>query len=157
MRHLFQRHPVPITAFFRRSLVLTYAFPSDVLQSLLPPGLVVDTYGEHSFLAIALVQTERLRPAFLPGVLGRDVFLAGYRIFTRMQSPSGSRRGLRILRSDTDKRWMMRAGNLLTHYQYRLCHVDVTEQPGQIEWRIRTPQQTADLDVVAFITGQCSE
>jgi hypothetical protein len=149
MLHLFQRHPIPITAFFRRSLVITYAFPSKLLQPLLPPGLVVDTYGEYGFLAIALVQTEQLRPSGLPAPVGRDVFLAGYRVFTRLGSPSGSRRGLRILRSDTDKRWMMRAGNLLTRYQYRLCQVDVTERPGQIRWCISTPQQKADLEVVA--------
>jgi hypothetical protein len=33
---------LPVTAFFRRSLVLTYAFPGDLLQPLLPPGLLLD-------------------------------------------------------------------------------------------------------------------
>jgi hypothetical protein len=55
-------------------LVLTYAFPSGVLRPLLPPGLVLDTYGEYGFLAIAMVQTERLRPSFLPAAVGRKCF-----------------------------------------------------------------------------------
>jgi hypothetical protein len=53
MLHLLQRHPFPVTAFFRRSLALTYAFPRHLLQPLLPPGLALDTYGEFGFLAIA--------------------------------------------------------------------------------------------------------
>jgi hypothetical protein len=41
-----------------------------------------------------------------------------------MQEPSGRRlRGLHILRSDTDRRRMVLAGNLATRYRYR--HVDV--------------------------------
>jgi len=151
MFYMLKRHPFPVTAFFRQSLVLTYAFPSAVLQPLLPPGLVLDTYGEYGFLAIAMVQTERLRPSFLPAILGRDSFLSGYRIFTRRASKAGSLRGLRILRSDTNDRWMARAGNMLTHYRYRLCHAEVSERPGEIAWNIRTPRQEADLRVIAHI------
>jgi hypothetical protein len=151
MLHLLKRHPFPVTAFFRRSLVLTYAFPSAVLEPLLPPGLVLDTYGEYGFLAIAMVETEGLRPSFLPAIFGRDCFLSGYRIFTRLGSGSSSLRGLRILRSDTNDRWMVRAGNLLTHYQYRLCQAELRERPGEIEWSIQTPRQEADLQVIAHI------
>ena len=42
-------------------------------------------------------------------------------------------------------------GNLLTHYRYGLCQVELTEQPGEIGWRIRTPHGKADLEVVANI------
>src|SRR5580704_7498600 len=154
MLHLLKRHPFPVQAFFRQSLVLTYAFPSATLRPLLPPGLALDTYGEYGFLAIALVETEKLRPSFLPEALGRDFFLSGYRIFTRLRSPGGSLRGLRILRSDTNHRWMVGAGNLLTHYHYCLCQAELSERPGEIEWNIRTPGQEADLQVIAYIDDQ---
>jgi hypothetical protein len=150
MLHLLKRHPLPVTAFFRRSLVLTYAFPGDLLQPLLPPGLLLDAYRGFGFLAIAMVQTERLRPSFLPAAAGKNFFLSGYRIFTRLAS-GVSLRGLRILRSDADSRWMVAAGNLLTHYRYRLCRASVTEQAGEVEIHIRTPRGEADLDVVARI------
>src|SRR5580693_1468897 len=144
MLHLLKRHPFPVQAFFRQSLVLTYAFPASVLQPLLPPGLSLDTYGDYGFLAIALVQTQKLRPSFLPAALGRDFFLSGYRIFARLAS-GASLRGLHILRSDTDSRWMAAAGNLLTHYHYRLCRASVAEQAGEVEIHIRTPRREADL------------
>jgi hypothetical protein len=45
-------------------------------------------------------------------------------------------------------------GNLLTHYQYRLCQAELSERPGEIEWSIRAPQHEADLEVIArFGTG----
>ena len=144
-----KRHPIPISAHFRHSLVLTYAFPPSILEPLLPRGLVLDTFRGHAFLAIALVQTEDLRPSFLPAVMGHDFFLSGYRIFTRLHRGALSKRGLRILRSDTDHRWMVRAGNLLTHYNYRLCRAKLVEQDGEIHWTIQTPDAEADLEVVA--------
>jgi Uncharacterized conserved protein (COG2071) len=151
MFYMLKRHPFPVTAFFRQSPVLTFAFPSAVLQPLIPPGLVLDTYGEYGFLAIAMVQTERLRPTFLPSMMERDSFLSGYRIFTRMAGKTSSLRGLRILRSDTNDWWMARAGNMLTHYHYRLCQANVSERPAEITWEIRTPRQEADLLVIAHI------
>src|SRR5262249_29552435 len=151
MRYLLKRHPFPVTAFFRHCLVLAYAFPRELLRPLLPPGLILDTYGEYGIMAIALVQTERLRPTVMPKIFGRDFFLAGYRIFTRLEAGMSSYRGLRILRSETDKRSMVCAGNLLTHYRYHLCQIELTETPESIRWFVRTPEMDADLYVWAEI------
>jgi hypothetical protein len=43
---------------------------------LVGPGLEVDAYDDWGFLAIALVQTESLRPQGFPRWLGRDFFLS---------------------------------------------------------------------------------
>lgn len=145
MLHRLRRHPIPIVARFRHSLVLCYALPPKELEPLLAPGLELDTHGEQAFGAVALVQTERLRPAFLPARLGVDFFLAGYRLFVRVAGRP-SLRGLQILRSDTDRRLMVLAGNLLTHYRYRLVHAGVDERPGQLEIRSDGVHVIADLD-----------
>lgn len=151
MIHLLKRHPIPISAFFRHSLVLTYALPPEILQPLMPEGLVLDLFRGHAFLAIALVQTERLRPSFLPAAMGSDFFLSGYRVFTRLDNGAQSKRGLRILRSDTDRKWMVRAGNLMTQYNYHLCHAALEESGRAIRWTIQTPRSEADLDVLAHL------
>jgi hypothetical protein len=147
MLHLLKRHPIPISAFFRHALVLTYAFPPEVLMPLLPAALALDTWRGFAFLAVAMVQTESLRPSFLPAALGRNFFLSGYRIFTRLAAGAQSKRGLMILRSDTDHRWMVRSGNLLTHYNYRLCEANLRETHDELHWTIRTPCAEADLEV----------
>ncbi len=151
MLHLLKRHPISIAAFFRHSLVLTYALPPEILEPLVPKGLLLDTFRGNAFLAIALVQTEHLRPSILPAFIGGNFFLSGYRIFTRLAEGARSKRGLKILRSDTDRVWMVRAGNLLTHYNYRLCRATLQKCEKGIQWMVRTAEREADLDVVAHI------
>lgn len=147
-----KRHPIPIEAFFRHSLVLTYAYPEALLAPLLPPGLTLDTFEGHGFLAIALVQTRGLRPSGWPAFLGQGFFLSGYRIFTRFQHPDGrTLRGLKILRSDTDSALMARVGNLLTHYRYARCTATVERSDAALRISIRTPGAVADLDVCAAL------
>jgi hypothetical protein len=134
---------------------VAYAFPEGVLRPLLTPGLELDTYRGFGFLAIAMVQTRELRPAFLPPSFGLNFFLAGYRIFTRYRTPEGrTLRGLRILRSDTDRRSMQVFGNLLTHYGYELsrCRFEQTESACRIE--ISTPRGDADLRVEADLATE---
>ena len=148
--HLLQRHPVAMQATFEHVLVLTYALPASTLQPLLPPGLSLDTFQDYGFLAIAIVQTRGMRPRFAPGLFGRDFFLTGYRIFTRYCTRSGrTLRGLRILRSDTDNPIMVRWGNRLTHYSYRLAEVNCSAASDSLEIEIRTPNAEADLHVRA--------
>jgi hypothetical protein len=154
MLHLLKRHPLPVRAFFRHCLVLTYAFPERVLVPLLAPGLTLDSYHGLGFLAIAMVQTEGLRPVGVPAALGQDFFLTGYRIFSRFRTAAGkSLRGLRILRSDTDRELMVLAGNALTHYHYVKCDADVQEKDGRLEVRIQTGGE-ADLHVIADLAGK---
>lgn len=154
MWHRLKRHPFPVVAHFRHCLVLAYMLTQDVLKPLLAPGLELDVYEDYGFVAIAMVQTQRLRPAVLPAALGQDFFLTGYRIFTRFTTPEGRRlRGLRILRSDTDKPLMAFAGNLLTHYHYHRADVSTIATSERLEVHTRTPNREADLHVIADLTS----
>lgn len=149
MRHLLRRHPFPIAAFFQYSLVLTYALPASLLETLLPPRLEVDRQGEDGFVAIALVKTRRLRPAFLPTWMGRDFFLSGYRIFTRFPTRERRLRGLKILRSDTDSWLMTLGGNLMTHYGYHKVDLEEKWEGSRLELKVRSRDGQTDLKVVA--------
>jgi hypothetical protein len=104
---------------------------------------------------MALVQTRDLRPAFLPLGWGMDFFLSGYRIFARYRTRTGrTLRGLRILRSDTNRRSMQLFGNLLTHYRYErsVCRVERTERKYEIQ--VTTPDGGADLHVEADLASE---
>ena len=153
VRHHLQRHPIPMRCHFDHSLVVSWALPAEVLEPLVPAGLALDTYDDRwGFVVIAVVQTRDLRPNRLPAFLGRDDALSGYRIFVRHRDPSGRvRRGLHILRSDTDARAMCVGGNLLTHYRYRLAAIDIAAADDRLEVRIDTPTHEADLHVVAHL------
>ena len=154
LRARLRRHPVAIKAHFRECLTLAYALPADVLRPLLSPGLELDTAGGLGFVAVALVQTEALRPAGLPAALGQDFVLAGYRIFTTFRAPNGRRlRGLRILRSDVNRMGMVAGGTLLTHYNYHHCTSSVDADGNRIRIAISTPDHGGDVRLTADLAN----
>ncbi|MCQ4042104.1 DUF2071 domain-containing protein [Streptantibioticus rubrisoli] len=158
MKHLLRRHPIPLRTHFAHSLVLTYAFPADVLRPLLTPGLELDTYTaggqEYGFAAVALVDLRALRPPFAPRVLGTDQLMTGYRVFTRLRTPGGrTMRGLRILRSDTSSRVLALGGNVLTRYHYQLARLGCRLTDDRLEFAVRTRDASADLLVAADLRG----
>jgi uncharacterized protein YqjF (DUF2071 family) len=123
-----KRHPFPVDAYFERVFAASFAFPEAILRPLVPPALQIDAHEGLGFVTVAMVWTRNLRPSGFPGFLGQDFLLAGYRVFTRFRDDSGRwLRGLNILRSETDKRRMVWAGNLLTRYHYRHVHVKIQE------------------------------
>ena len=146
-----RRHPLAIRTTLHDCITLTYALPAAVLRPMLPPGLELETVGDDGFVAVAIVQARRLRPAGVPAAMGQDFFLAGYRIFTRFRKAEGrSLRGLRILRSDTDRRLMQIGGNLLTHYNYHRCDAAVMASGQEIDVAVRS-RDGADLEMTAHL------
>src|SRR5207237_8107398 len=80
-------------------------------------------------------------------------FLTGYRVFTRVASRP-SLRGLRILRSDTDRLLMALGGNLLTHYAYVHCRAAMKAEGESLRVSVSSPGGAADLEVVADLSSR---
>ncbi|MBV9845638.1 MAG: DUF2071 domain-containing protein, partial [Kutzneria sp.] len=149
-----RHHPLPMRTHFTHSLVLAYALPPDRVAPL-SAGLDLDTYlapdgKRHAFVAVALVALTKLRPAFLPGRLGISSVMAGYRVLTRLPTPGGrTMRGLRILRSDTDRPLLALGANLLTGYRYHSVRARVESTADALRFVIYSGDGTADLDITA--------
>lgn len=144
----FKNHPFAVEAFFQNSLVLTFALPAGQLDSLIPKPLELDVFEKKwAFLALALVQTQNLRPKGFPRFLGHDFFLLGYRIFVKYINLQGKKlRGLYILRSETDKKLMQVLGNIFTNYTYTTT--DITVFATEDSRKIRSVQSGIDLDIL---------
>jgi uncharacterized protein YqjF (DUF2071 family) len=128
----FKCHPFAVVARFERVVAVSFAFPEAIIRPLVPDGLEIDTHEGLAFLTVAMVWTKKLRPAGFPEFLGQDFLLAGYRVFTRLRDESGRRlRGLNIIRSETDKKRMVWAGNILTAYNYRHMNVRMTKSGSE--------------------------
>ena len=153
MFNFLKNHPFAVEAFFKSSVVLTYAVPKEQLQHLIPTCLELDTFRDKcAFIAVAMVQTSGLRPKGFPTFMGNDFFLIGYRIFVRYTNKAGKRlRGLYILKSETDKKKMEILGNVFTHYNYTTTDIKQTHKDGILEI-----QSTAS-DVVIVIDNTLKE
>lgn len=135
MLSFLKNHPFAVEAYFKCSTVLTFAFPKEQLQNLIPECLELDTFNDKwAFIAVALVQTTGLRPKGFPKFLGNDFFLVGYRIFVRYANTAGKRlRGLYIIKSETDKKKMEYLGNIFTHYNYTTTDITQTNKDNITE------------------------
>lgn len=135
MSLVLKNHPFAVEAFFKSSLVLTFAIPKEELASLIPPCLQLDTFDDKwAFIAVALVQTRDLRPKGFPKLFGSDFFLVGYRVFVRFTNNAGKNlRGLYILKSETNKRRMEFFGNIFTHYNYTTTDITQIIRPDTSE------------------------
>lgn len=150
-----RRHPVPMATRFGHSVVLTYALPAEVLTPLLPAGLRLDTYRGVGFVAIGVVSTRRLRPAYLPARFGLDAVLVGYRIMTAFATPTGrTMRGLYVLRSDTDRRLLRLGANALTRYRYHAARIQDSSTDTSVRVDVSTMDGQADLLLRADIRAE---
>jgi hypothetical protein len=134
MLSTLKNHPFAVEAFFDQSIVLTFAFPKDQLQHLIPECLSLDMYNNGwAFVAVAIVKTRDLRPKGFPRLLGNDFTLIGYRVFVNYINNAGKRlRGLYILKSETDKKLMQIMGNIFTHYGYTTADILIYEEDRQV-------------------------
>jgi hypothetical protein len=144
---LLKNHPFAVEAFFSKSLVITLAVPKDELIRFLPPCLTLDLFQDRwAFLAVAVVQTESLRPKGLPRFLGNDFILTGYRIFTRFTMPDGRRlRGLYIIRSETNLKKMEVLGSVFTRYRYQTTDIVFSQKDTAIS--VQSKASALDISV----------
>ena len=150
-----QNHPFAVEAYFKSSIVLTFAVPKQEIQHLIPECLELDTFRDlWAFVAVAIVDTTQLRPKGFPSLLGNNFKLIGYRIFVRYINNNGKRlRGLYILKSETDKKKMEFLGSIFTKYNYATTDITISEtknttivtsQKSKIHIEIdRTTQETS--------------
>ena len=136
MLPFLKNHPFAVEAFFKSSLVLTFAVPKEEVEHLIPEPLRLETFKDKwAFIAVAMVQTNNLRPKGFPRFLGNDFFLIGYRVFVRFTNKAGRNlRGLYILKSETDKTKMTFFGNIFTHYNYTTTDIKSTIEKNTLEF-----------------------
>ncbi len=131
----FNNHPFRVNAHFNYCYVFTFSLPIEEVDTLLFKGLVPDTFQDKfAFYTIAIVDTQNLRPSFLPKLFGGNFLLVGHRLFVRLKSKKGKiYRGLQILKSETNSLRMKIIGNMLTHYNYRKQNFEINVSKENIE------------------------
>ncbi len=88
-RYVLQRHPLMVTAHFAVFAGADLCISARAsYRRILPPGLAMDRVGDFGFVAIAHMVQTQLVAADACCAEGWDnlFFLAGYRIFVRLQA-----------------------------------------------------------------------
>lgn len=150
MLNFLKNHPFPVVAHFDYSIVLTFAVPKEILQKQIPNCLTLDVFDDkYAFVAVAMVQTNKLRPKGFPKFCGNDFFLIGYRIFVRYTNEKGKNmRGLFILKSETDNKLMEYLGSIFTKYKYTTTDILIKKD------NIKTCIKSTKSDFYVNITNQ---
>jgi len=112
-------HPIPMKTTFRNCFLVNFAMAPETLARVLPPPLEPDVYGGEAFLSVVIADMERMRPAFLPALLGVTYQQVVYRAVVRC----GDERGVHFLRSDADNRLMVELGNLLSFFRFHQARI----------------------------------
>lgn len=137
-----------MTTTFRDAVVLTYAFPEEILRSLVPAALALETRGDLAFVAVAVVDMQRLRPSGLPRWAGTDALFVGYRVFVRTKLSDGRlRRGLKVLRTDVNRAHLLVGTRLLTRYDTGLVSASWHRSGHQQAVGVRSRWRGANLNV----------
>jgi uncharacterized protein YqjF (DUF2071 family) len=113
------KHPVPMRTTFRDCFLVNFRMAPETLASVLPPPLQPDTYDGKAFLSVVIADMERMRPAFVPSVLG----ITYQQVVCRAVVRCGSQRGVYFLRSDADNPLMVVMGNLLSFFRFHQARI----------------------------------
>ena len=81
-------------------------------------------------MSVVIANMERMRPAFLPQVMGVTYNQVVYRAVVRC----GGRRGVAFLRSDADSPFMVAAGNLLTFFRFHKAKISWSENDETLDF-----------------------
>jgi uncharacterized protein YqjF (DUF2071 family) len=128
------KHPVPMRTMFRRCLLVNFAVDPDVMRRLLPPDIEPDLYEGDAYLSVVVAQMDKMRPAFVPRLLGVTYNQIVYRVVVRC----GDERGVHFLRSDADNRPMAVLGNAFSSFRFHRSAIELAERGGRLELDVHT-------------------
>ena len=118
---------------FRRCYLINFAIDPTAMRRRLPTHLEPDIHDGRAYLSIVIAYMERMRPAFLPKMMGTTYTQVVYRAVVRC----GSERGVTFLRSDADNRLMVAAGNAFTFFRFHLAKASWTITDSKIAFELQ--------------------
>jgi uncharacterized protein YqjF (DUF2071 family) len=108
------KHPVAMRTMFRTCVLVNFAFPPDVLRTLVPAALELDLYQGEGYVSVVIADMEKMRPSCLPKLFGVSYTQVVYRVVVRC----GRERGVYFLRSDANNRLMCVLGDWFTSFRF---------------------------------------
>jgi hypothetical protein len=140
--------PLPrMAGTIERRLLVNYAVDPDVLRPLVPERFRLQQVGGAAVAGICLIRLGGLRPAGLPVGLGLTTENGAHRVAVEWDSAEGLRRGVYILRRDTDSRVTTVVGGRLFPGTHDRAVFDVTETAERLQVAYRSVDGRAQVGV----------
>jgi len=116
-----------------RCWLFAFRIPAAQLMARVPQPLELVTYGGYGFINVVVSELSHMRPLGLPAFVGMRYRHVAYRTYVRFHPPNEQAiEGLYFFRSDADSALIVRAGNLLTDFQFNLAAIEIEESRSRL-------------------------
>ncbi|BCM89300.1 hypothetical protein IAD21_01145 [Abditibacteriota bacterium] len=130
----------------RRLLVNFRADPA-VVQALLPPPFRPQLFQDHAIVGVCLIRLERVRPTWMPAIVGASSENAAHRFAITWDDENGHEQsGVYIPRRDTGSRFNAWSGGRLFPGEHHLARFDVSNTAaGALDFSMRSHDQQLEV------------
>ena len=144
MTRILPIHPIEMKTTFRHCFLANFSVQPEALVRRLPSHLHPDIHRERAFVSVVIAEMSKMRPAFLPEVLGVTYNQVVYRAVVKC----GAERGVTFLRSDADNAAMVAGGNALTFFRFNSADVSWERSPNRVRFAL-SPKGPASARIEA--------
>ena len=112
----------------RRRLLVNYRVAPEAVQRLLPPGFRPQLVAESAIAGVCLIWLDQVRPDFARAIpMGLESQNAAHRVAVEWDTKDGTKRGVFILRRDTNSALIGWAGGRIFPGPHGRARFDIRE------------------------------
>jgi hypothetical protein len=146
--------PPQMLGVVERRLLVNYRTDPQITARLLPPRLRPQLVNGWAVAGICLIRLGRLRPRYMPGMLGLRSENAAHRIAVEWDTPDGVATGVYIPRRDSDSLTNVMIGGRLFPGQHHRARFDVHETVQDLRVAFASADRTAAVRAHARTTRE---
>jgi hypothetical protein len=143
-----------LSSVVERRLLVNYRVDPGIAAGLLPAPLRPQEINGWAVAGICLIRLGRVRPTWMPGVLGVRSENAAHRIAVEWDGPSGRCTGVYIPRRDTDSLVGVAAGGRVFPGRHRRAAFDVRETAEDFEVSLTARDGATRVSVDVRLAGR---
>lgn len=143
-----------IRGIIERRILVNYRVDPERITALLPPPFEPQVVGGQALAGICLIRLKDVRPVGWPRWLGLSSENAAHRIAVQWYDSGEPRRGVFVLRRDTNARLVSLAGGWLFPGVQHLAKFDVSETDSRFEVALASRDGQTLLAVAADLAAE---
>jgi hypothetical protein len=111
-----------------RRFLISYPVPPESLDRFLPPGAEISTWGGFAWVSACFVNIKKMRPSFVPGVVGIGFNYLVHRTRARLPYPDGTKREtVLVLEANINRKLFPSVSRITPGVRFRNRHIALTE------------------------------